>query len=1163
MADKIQLDNDQKRAVEIQQNAVVSAGAGSGKTKVLSERFAYLVKNKGYKVDEILTLTFTKKATNEMFGRIYKVLKEEKSDAISDFYKAHIQTLDSYCASIAKIGAHYYGINPDFIEDDETVANTVRSMALPFLLENRDNKALQTVVKTGDFADVAEELFVKPVLYYSTLTKPLDFVEDLERQSKEIFDLFSKTIKESEDMIHSLKPLFDDCTANKNTKFGNAMNEFFKRPIVSAPQLKSKDAIEISQDKDTIKRFIAYINYIKIDLQGNRLPGGTVSYQWEGVTSIIKKLRDEISSKLAAVANFFYSYETMKEVMLLLDTFQDKVNKARRTQGILTISDVSSLALSILIDFPELRQIEKEKFREIMIDEFQDNNSQQRDMLFLLAEKLDRHEKTIPTSIDELEENKLFFVGDEKQSIYKFRGADVSVFRSLKDFFKAGNLELSTNYRSDPSLINSFNVIFGGNSSVFLKAGTPDVPKYEAVYSDAKIPDHKVLELSDDNSNCKFHFALYDRTDVKSDKETLTQTETEAFWVARKIAELKNEGKITNYSDVAILLRKYTKQSVFERIFLQTGIPYNTEVIKGFFSDGPVNDMINYLRLCVYPYDTLAYASILRSPFVNLTSSEIKTVMSQYATSAKPTLFSELVADLLDDESKNRYLSAGKVFAEFVVYSKTALITDCLSKLWYEFGYRYETLWNQKVEMYAKLYDMLFELARQSDSDNACLADFVDGLRTYVDQSQKLEGMDIPLETKDSVHILTIFKSKGLEFPYVFVCDCQSESARNRNMEITYYSKEYGLTLNLPGHKELSSSNWFFNKNKKLNSAQSAAELRRITYVAVTRAINECYVTGISNFDFLRGKNYLPPEGTPATILNVFMAQLDEYKDIPQHAPFTLEKIPETPREELYAVQGSKRRNLLAEKKKVIETVKIKASSASVVEADIPEQLYVSPSQLHGENVVTEQITTSDELTVSSNSESTDNTPFSEITRIIESTRPKPFLVNLENNEPRFNYTNFGTIAHAYLEAAINNTVPDNITREFIGLNNNHKNIEVVTKACEKMAEAFLKNTLGQEVMSATWKKAEYPFRCQMGNKIARGIIDLVIKNEDGTYTIIDYKTNTSIEPEIYYEQLACYRYALKFMENCPESAIKCKLYYLRFDKTVDITEKTTFGNDK
>src|SRR5574344_1354551 len=139
MPEKNSFDDYQKKAIEVGINAVVSAGAGSGKTTVLSERYAHLITEKHYCVYEILTLTFTKKATVEMSDKIYKVLKQKAPEQASVFFNANIKTLDSYCNSVAKTGAHLYGITPDFTQDDDLINQQVYNMALPFILENRDN----------------------------------------------------------------------------------------------------------------------------------------------------------------------------------------------------------------------------------------------------------------------------------------------------------------------------------------------------------------------------------------------------------------------------------------------------------------------------------------------------------------------------------------------------------------------------------------------------------------------------------------------------------------------------------------------------------------------------------------------------------------------------------------------------------------------------------------------------------------------------------------------------------------------------------------------------------------------------------------------------------------------------------------------------------------
>ena len=195
------IDTYQKAAIDSKINTVVSAGAGSGKTTVLSERFTDLILNRGCNVDEILTLTFTKKATVEMSTRIYKVLKEKVKDQADNFYKANIRTLDSYCNSIAKMGAHYFGISPDYTQDDDLIKQKVIALALPFILEHKNNDAIKKLVDTKNYQKTTTELFVNSILYNSTIVSELDFEADFNRQKEAVINEWNKSIKKIEEIL--------------------------------------------------------------------------------------------------------------------------------------------------------------------------------------------------------------------------------------------------------------------------------------------------------------------------------------------------------------------------------------------------------------------------------------------------------------------------------------------------------------------------------------------------------------------------------------------------------------------------------------------------------------------------------------------------------------------------------------------------------------------------------------------------------------------------------------------------------------------------------------------------------------------------------------------------------------------------------------------------
>lgn len=1177
-------DNYQKAAINARKNSVVSAGAGSGKTTVLAERFSALLLDKKKKVgvDQILTLTFTKKATIEMSARIYKVLRKHDPEKAADFYKANIKTLDSYCNSVAKAGCHYYGVSPDFTQDDEQIDSAVYAMALPYILEHRDNEAIKCLVKADNFDMIARELFVQPILQCSTVAEPIDFEAMLNFQVHNIVDRWNVA-------VDALNQNFVDM--GKGFQHAEGMN-FTKETIIKYDEVFGSNAtIEIPETVHTTEEEVASCRIEKLTqymLATGYIAGLPKAGNLKGLkdlSSIINSIKENYET-LADFYSFIYGYKMTLALIPLLKEFQDKVNSYKRSSGILSFKDISNMAKCILRDHPEIRQIEKERYKYIMIDEFQDNNRDQRDMLFLLAENKARNEKSIP-AVEELEDEKLFFVGDEKQSIYKFRGADVSVFNALSDDFSEGNLNMTINYRSDSALIKGFNTIFGGyeypikasqkdEGNDDIQAEIPsaffnshkkydrEIPKYEAVYKEVLLPKEKEEAASVKKDlpeifKPHIHFALFDK-EQEIPAEGLKEEEAEAQWIAEKIKELTTtgiNGKVYNHNDIAILMRTYSLQPMYERTFLKNGIPYNTEVVTGFFSDGPVNDLISMLRLCAYPDDTMAYSQILHSPWVNLSMTQTNEILLADKTEGMP--FSENVESILEGDALNRYNHAKEFFKVLNESAKTEPLTTTVTKLWYESGYRYETMWNNTVVMYGKLYDLIFELARQSEENKMTLGSFVDSLRTYRDQSERLNDMDIPFEQTDGVHILSIHKSKGLEYPVVFVIASHKKTAGDKNNKAVYVSKKYGITINTPSHPDIGGRNPFFTEAKSENKAQNGAELRRLAYVALTRAKNHLFIT---NGKYGRNKNFenfIPGnEGAPYSIFSILEPVFNHYFDGREKAessgPFTKTYIKSS---ELG--QGQKDSNTESSKINLIEKISEAKTyeNAQIVEMESPSRIYANPSQLHkpddetyGTNGFTKPETT----------ETNACSQYDRINAIIESTVPE---YEDKEKQPAFSHANFGTIAHAYLEARINNTLPNISERDIAGLEDKTKALEEIKGICELMANNFEESDLGKEVKASKWKKAEFEFRSRISlpdgkSKIIKGIMDLVFQNNDGTYTIVDYKTNQELKPEIYYAQLACYRQALSQMMGIDQKNIFCKLYYLRFNKEKDITQDTT-----
>ncbi|MDR3336227.1 MAG: UvrD-helicase domain-containing protein, partial [Treponema sp.] len=869
------LDPDQVDAVKADYNAVVSAGAGSGKTKVLASRFAWLVMKRNLKAENILTLTFTNKTANEMYDRIYRQLleyqdNEQARGAINDFYKANISTLDSFCSSVARMAARHYGISPDFTIDNEGVRELAVNESLPFVLEHRQDPALRMLMADKKIRTVAEELFADTMVVYSPISNPLDFEQYKHTQGSAILDKWDVCLAKVTELAEGILGELDRLGSPSGSSYKDLMKYRGKhcppvpdmRALMQALGYLGPPADSADDIKHEAASFFKFLN----GFRGIR----TINKNSADL-AFVKEMHDElrrgILDELETIAAFILQADIIAGVFSLLEIFQKQFNQKKREAGLLSFRDVAYLAVDALKKHEDIRAVYKDNIGAVMIDEFQDNNSLQRDLIFLIAEKPDCHNKEVPP-VKDLSSGKLFFVGDEKQSIYRFRGADVSVFRKLAKDLKGGSsggaISLSHNYRSVPALINTFNWIFGGlppdsglpalpGAGVFLPED--EAAPYEAVY--ARIyPQEKQAGAANTGApgGPAAFFCFLDRDELPVDDPfALSVYETEAVFIALKIQELIQSGmeieardgtrQTLEYRHIAVLQRSLAHQAELERQFRSFGIPYSADDPAGLFNDAPVNDLYAFLRLLVYPDDRGAYAAVLRSPFTGLNDSVLAFCMLNY----QGIPFEEIPGAEFSGIEEKLYKQAGDLYRSLIEASQTLGVTEILNRLWYDTGYRYETLWNSQAQIYGELFDFFFELARQSDERGRTLADFLDYFDEIIQNNERIKDLNIPMERTPGVRLMTVHKSKGLEFPVVFLYGTGNSTKGSINDKEIFWDEQWGITLNLPQAEELSGSrgNYFYNLQKEADLAMQTAELRRLLYVAMTRAEHRLYVTGI------------------------------------------------------------------------------------------------------------------------------------------------------------------------------------------------------------------------------------------------------------------------------------------------------------------------------
>jgi ATP-dependent helicase/nuclease subunit A len=1149
-----ELDADQRAAVTAVMNTVVTAGAGSGKTKVLASRYAWLVMDRGLPVDSILALTFTNKAAGEMYSRIYSMLLEHSDNeysrrAAGDFYKASVYTLDSFCSGVARTAAARYGISPDFTIDNEGARFLAINEALPFVLENRCDPCLRMLMADKNIRTVAGEYFVNAVLNYSPVSRPLKPDDYKKIQGEKILGFWRRDVQRAEDIVAGIASELAGAGSSSasHAHFSAVINKPRPLPPDMVSLLKvqgfySPDDKDPPKARALKKQCADYFDFLYSLVSLRRISAN--SKNMAAVREYHNELKDVLYENLESAASFILNADITASMFVLIDRFRSLFDLKKRTAGILTFSDVAHLAVDALSEHEDLRRVYKESVRALMVDEFQDNNRLQKELIFLIAEKPERKDKGVPR-IEELCPDKMFFVGDEKQSIYRFRGADVSVFRGLANDLAEfspqgsfhGSVNLSHNYRSRPALVAAFNSIF---RDVFAPRTGAD---YEASYSEVSAPNE---EAPEELPKAALHFCFIDKDEIdRDDPYAFSAVDTEAAFVAEKIRNMVQSGfkifdrkkqlyRPCGYGDFAVLERTTAHQGSLEKNFRNFGVPYSAGDPAGLFSDAPIKDMFAFLRLLVYPDDTLSYGAVLRSPFTGLSDAAFLVCMLKY----KDQVFGPVPDEELSAGDREAYKTAKDLYQSLLDSSKTLPITQLLTRLWYGEGYRYETIWSPVSQVYAELFDFFFELARRADERLDTLADFLDTVDEIIQNDDRIKDLAVPLEQKTGVQIMTIHKSKGLEFPVVFIYGASGRNRNNNNDGGIFFSEESGITLNLPQAEELpggGGKNYFFRLHAEEEKAKEEAELRRLLYVAMTRAEDTLFVTASVPRNTKDGEKSAALEERLIELnkgerqRNSFFALL-----LPPLARaleagsslFTIEKIPVLSREEFKKKCGT-----------ALLSAELLSKSQS---AEAACSLYEKAREIKVPDFFPVTIRAGDLRYTAE----PDPQP--------EPAGPDDLDLILERSS--LGAAEFGTIVHSFLEARLKNRTPHIPPAIEAALDEGA--VKKIQAAAGEMARSFLDSGLGALSTAAAFRESEFPIMTVINsggkNLYITGQIDLLFE-ADGVMYVVDFKTDRNKDEERHLAQLAVYERAVK---DIYKKSVRCWLFYLRGAKAVELTGK-------
>lgn len=881
---------EQLKAIETRRcNLLIAAAAGSGKTAVLVERIIRIITNEESPVDidRLLVVTFTSAAASEMRERIASAITKalEKSPNSKNLQKqltllsrANITTMHSFCLDVIKNNFHIIDLDPAFRILDETEGMLLRSEVLEELFEDKyenDDK---------EFLDLVEA--------YSD-SKSDDKLKDI------VLDLykFSMSGPWPQRWLRDKSEEFNISTIEELDK-SSWMKVFIENLVIELQGLISMEekALELCEETsglepyiDTFRDDITMLQMIYEHLGAgvveiyNRLSSASFSklktvrkanVSDANVQSRVKAIRDDVKKKINKLRDEIFSmtpgemlhsvessYPYMKTLSNLVIEFQDKFSNAKKERGALDFNDLEHLCLKILTsENSGVADNFKEYFDEVLVDEYQDSNAVQEAIIDLVSRKYS-------------DDPNVFMVGDVKQSIYRFRQAKPELFLEKyntysKEQGKNIKIQLYKNFRSRDEVIKGVNYIFKEIMSRVvgeLEYTDEEALNLGASYKDAEEDNYVVggkieLNILDKSTEVEEEILI-------EEEEDLGAINLEARIVANRIKELlsNKDGKVfkvldkgtgeyrpVTYKDIVILLRA-TKN--WSEVFLDElgaeGIPVYADTGSGYFESIEIRTIMSLLKVIDNPMQDIPLIAVLRSPIMSFSAEDLTNIRLV----DKDKYFYENIISISNEEldCEKELIEKCNIFLERLnVWRKKSIYTPIDEFIWYLYTdtayYGYVGAMPNGVLRQANLR-ILFQRAKQYEQTSfKGLFNFINFINKLRKSSGDMGSAKVLGENEDVVRIMSIHKSKGLEFPVVFVCGSGKQfNLMDLNNNILYH-EELGFGPELVDlDKRVSYPTLPKEAIKQRIRLETLSEEVRILYVAFTRAKEKLIITGAVN----------------------------------------------------------------------------------------------------------------------------------------------------------------------------------------------------------------------------------------------------------------------------------------------------------------------------
>ena len=871
------------------QNILVSASAGSGKTFVMAERILDQLA-RGVEISQLFISTFTVKAATELKERLEKKisqqiqetddvdLKQHLGRQLADLPNAAIGTMDSFTQKFLVKHGYLIDIAPNFrILQNESeqllLKNEVFHQVFEDHYQGENKKKFYSLVK--NFAGRGkDERGLRQQVY-----KIYDFLQSTSSPQKWLNESFLKGFEkadfanEKDKLTEHIKQALWDLESFFRYHLDNDAKEFPKAAYLENVQLVLDEISSLNQESDSqaYQAVLTRVVVISKEKNGRALANSSRKADLKPLVDAYNEERKAQFAKLGQLADQItildYQEHYHEDTWDLAKTFQnfmsDFVNAYRerkRQENAFEFADISHYTIEVLENFPQVREAYQERFHEVMVDEYQDTNHIQERMLELLSNGHNR-----------------FMVGDIKQSIYRFRQADPQIFNEKFQRYAQNPQEgklilLKENFRSSSEVLSATNDVFARLMDQEVGEINYD-SMHQLVFANTKLTP---------NPENKAEFLLYDKDDSGQEEEE-SQAETkltgEMRLVIKEILKLHQEKGVA-FKEIALLTSSRSRNDQILLALSEYGIPVKTDGEQNnYLQSLEVQVMLDTLRVIHNPLQDYALVALMKSPMFGFDEDELARLSLQKAEDkVQENLFEKLInaqkqaarqKELIHTALAEKLNQFMDILDSWRLYAKTHSLYGLIWKIYNDrFYYDYVGALPNGPARQANLYALALRADQFEKSNFKGLSRFIRMIDQVLEAQHDLASVAVA-PPKDAVELMTIHKSKGLEFPYVFILNMDQDFNKQDSMSDVILSRQNGLGVkyiakvetgaveaHYPKTIKLSIPSLTYIQNEKELQLASYSEQMRLLYVAMTRAEKKLYLVGKGSREKLEAKEY-------------------------------------------------------------------------------------------------------------------------------------------------------------------------------------------------------------------------------------------------------------------------------------------------------------------